>query len=75
MPKVPRSIGLEPELWAMLETEAKRRGCSLSALVSTIVADKFRPTPEDVALGAFKSLSKMATLGLVSWNDKQKPSY
>lgn len=72
---MPKSIGLEPELWAMLEQEAKRRGTSISAVVSTIVADKFRPTTEDVALGAFKSLSKMATLGLAPWNDKQKPSF
>ena len=41
------SISLEPLFWAALEAEAKRRGCSLNALIAAVDSERLdsRPTP------------------------------
>ena len=41
------SISLEPLFWRALEAEAKRRGCSLNALIAAVDSDRLdsRPTP------------------------------
>ncbi len=41
------SISLEPMFWTALEVEARRRACSLNALIAAIDAERLdsRPTP------------------------------
>lgn len=34
------SISLEPMFWQLLEAEARKRGCSLNALIATIDAER-----------------------------------
>lgn len=34
------SISLEPMFWQLLEAEAKKRGCSLNALIATVDAER-----------------------------------
>lgn len=34
------SISLEPAFWQLLETEARRRGCSLNALIAAVDAER-----------------------------------
>jgi predicted DNA-binding ribbon-helix-helix protein len=45
------SVALEPEFWAVLEAEARRRGSSLAAVVTEVDTD--RATPLASALRVF----------------------
>ena len=41
------SISLEPMFWTALEAEAKRRGCSLNAIIAAVDSERLnsKPTP------------------------------
>lgn len=64
---------MDDELWLLVKTEAERRGISQSALISTLIADRLRPSHDSV-VEVFRNLSQVATLGLAPWKDRPKPS-
>lgn len=64
---------MDPDLWELVDREASRRGISVSALMSTIVADRLRPN-EQAVVDVFRNLSQVATLGLAPWKERPKPS-